>query len=252
MNNTQDQFSAFLEDAKNDPNVIALWLGGSRGKGLVTEHSDYDTVVIVKDEIFDEYKKKYKELEDDNFEFFVKTLQMFRDHAEWGTKNAWDRYNFTHVQPLIDKTDGEIKKLFTEKSVIPQDKLKEFVSENLDGYINQVYRSLKCSRDGNLLASRLEAAESIPFLLNSVFGLEGRLKPYYKYIQWELIKYPISKLPWTGDVFLEKIISILTTADIFTQQEILKVIESIFRLEGYGDVFDAWGVKLDLMKNYKK
>src|SRR3989344_4843698 len=108
MADSQVKFNKILEEAENDPNIIGFWVGGSRGKGMVTQYSDYDCVVVVKDEVLDEYKKKYKELEDQDFEFWVKTLQIFRDHAELGTEHAWDRYNFSHTEPLVDKTGGEI------------------------------------------------------------------------------------------------------------------------------------------------
>ncbi len=39
---------------------------------------------------------------------------------------------------------------------------------------------------GNIIASRLEASEQIGALLNALFAIEGKVKPYYKYLEWEL------------------------------------------------------------------
>ncbi len=44
-----EKFKKLLQEFKNDPNVLAFWLSGSRGKGLITKHSDYDPVIIIKD-----------------------------------------------------------------------------------------------------------------------------------------------------------------------------------------------------------
>ncbi|HEY1041406.1 MAG TPA: nucleotidyltransferase domain-containing protein [Candidatus Paceibacterota bacterium] len=246
----EQKFNLLLEEVKNDPNILGFWLSGSRGKGLITEKSDYDCVILVKDEVFTDYREKFKEREDENFEFFIKTMQTFQDQTKWGSDQRWNRYSYTHVKPLVDKTEGEIEKLFAEVSVIPPDKIKEVVSGYLDAYINQIYRSLKCLRDGNLIASHLEASESVSFLISALFGLEGRLKPYYKYIQWELKNYPLKDLPWSTDEFLEKVIRILSSGDKSTQQEVLKSIEPIFRENNYGGVFDAWKEKLMWMKTY--
>ena len=249
---TEQQFNKIRDEAKTDPNIIAFWLGGSRGKGMVTEFSDYDCVMIVKDNLLDEYKKKYYAQKTDDIEFWIMTIQEFRDHALWGSQYAWDRYNYARIKPIIDKTGGEIGRLFLEKSVIPPDKIKEAVSGYLDAYINQIYRSLKCFRDGNPIASQLEAAESIPWLFSSIFGLEGRLRPYYKYIQWELKNYPLRHIPLEPDQLLGKVLKIVKLGDIQTQQELLKSIEPIFREKGYGKVFDGWDKeKLDWMKTYE-
>jgi hypothetical protein len=248
---TDQKFNGIRNEAEKDPNIIAFWLAGSRGKGMVTQFSDYDCVMIVKDGVLDEYKKKYYAQKTDDIEFWVMTLQEFRDHASWGSQYAWDRYNYAHIKSIVDKTDGEIEKLFLDKSVIPKDKIKEAVSGYLDAYINQIYRSLKCFRDGNPVASQLEANESIPWLFSSLFGLEGRLRPYYKYIQWEFKNYPLKHMPWEPDQLLEKVLKIIRTGDIQTQQELLKSIEPIFREKGYSEVLDGWEKKLDWMKIYE-
>jgi hypothetical protein len=46
-------FNEVYETAKRDPNILGLILGGSRGKEFATEYSDYDTYMVVKDEVFE-------------------------------------------------------------------------------------------------------------------------------------------------------------------------------------------------------
>ena len=61
MKNSESIFNHLREEAENDPNVIGFFLGGSRGKGFVTEHSDYDVYIIVKDGFLKSYMKLLKE-----------------------------------------------------------------------------------------------------------------------------------------------------------------------------------------------
>ena len=57
MKNNNQIFKELIEEAKNDPNVIGFFLGGSKGKGRETKFSDYDIQVIVKDNVATTYKK---------------------------------------------------------------------------------------------------------------------------------------------------------------------------------------------------
>ena len=42
----------------------------------------------------------------------------------------------------------------------------------------------------------------------------------------------------------------MSTGDLNKQQELEKIIEKLFREEGYGKVFDDWGEKLPWAVNY--
>jgi hypothetical protein len=238
-----------LKTAQDDPNVIGFFLTGSRGKGMVTEHSDYDATMVVKNETADEYKQKYKGYGGTAFDLSVKTTAELQADAVWGSPTAWDRYNYAHLKAQIDKS-GEVQKLIDEKGTLPADKREEFVAGLLDQYINQVYRSIKCSRDGKSEASLLEAAESITPLVSAYFALEGRLKPYYKYLDWELTKFPLVKLPWPKDEFIQKLTRILKTGDIKLQQEMLKTTEQVFRKDGFNALFDSWEENLPWMESF--
>ena len=182
----------------------------------------------------------------------VMTLDEFKNFASWGSDMTWYRYNYVGLKPpLVDKT-GQVQKLFEEKATIPQEAIKKFISEALDYYINEVYRSLKCFRDGQIAGARLEAAESILPLLNTIFALHGRLRPYYKYYEWELKNYPLSKLSISGEEFTKQILAILENADTETQKQLLDEMENVTRKDGYGKVWDSWGDKIAWMKNFNK
>lgn len=239
-----------IETAKNDENIIGLFSTGSCGKGMVTDESDYDVTLIVKDGVADDYRAKFKSYGGVLCDLSVKTLNQLREAAAWDGPMSWDRYNYTHLKAEIDKT-GEIQKLIDEKGIIPLDKKEEFVSASLDGFINQVYRSVKCFRDGNKIASQLEAADSLPSLLNAIFGLEGRIKPFYKYLDWELTNWPLEKLPWAKAELILIILKIIQTGDISTQQMVLRAVEKVFRQEGFNQIFDSWEEMLLWMEKFK-
>ena len=72
--------------------------------------------------------------------------------------------------------------------------------DRLDGWVNFAYRALKNDRDGRALEARLDAAESVPWLLDVVFAIAGRVRPYNKYLPWELRTHPVEG--WPADELL--------------------------------------------------
>ena len=213
---SDEQFAQLLEEAKTNPDIIGFFLGGSRGKGFENEQSDYDPRMIVKNEVAKTYHEKYESMMLEEIDLVVMSLSEFRDYALWGTPEAGDRYDFTHVKALVDKT-GEVQKLIDDKGSIPDDNRNDFIAQTLDAYINGVYRSVKCFRNHNETGARLEASTSIPYLLDLVFSLHNRPKPFYGYLERELKAYPLEKLPWSGEEFLKKLLTILSNADPETQ-----------------------------------
>jgi hypothetical protein len=248
MQDAEVQFREILETAERDPHILAFWLDGSRGKGIITSHSDYDCTMIVADNVLQEYRAKYENLGNPDVELRVFTFDEFKKYAAWGGPEAWDRYNFAYLKALMDKT-GEAQKLIEEKATIPPAEVSKFIHRSLDHYINQVYRSLKCSRDGQFVGARLEAAEAINPLLDAIFALNGRLRPYPKYLEWELVKCPLSKWGVDKDEFLKLLLEILTSGSPRDQQNLLSRVEIVFRAEGYGSVFDAWGDNLARLRS---
>ena len=120
---------------------------------------------------------------------------LFERHAAWGSAEAWDRYSYAHLKPIIDKT-GRLQALIDAKGCVPEAQVRGFIGASLDYLINQLYRGLKCLRDGDPVASQLEAAEGVKPFLDAIFALhDGRLRPYYKYLAWELREetYPLER-----------------------------------------------------------
>ena len=226
-------YNKLLEIAKKDKNLIGLVLGGSRGKHAETEHSDYDVYLIVKDKSLDSYKNTF------GIEAF--TLDELKNKTP-----MWDRYNFTYLQPVIDNSKGELQEVINFLGRLSEVEQKQAIAENLDTYINYFYRSFKNSRDGREFASKLDAAESLASMLTVVFALEGQIRPYNKYFEWELQKHPFTKLSMDGEEFIKLLQKIVNSGDIDAQKKIYFIIEPIAREQGYGNIYDAWDNDLEI------
>jgi hypothetical protein len=166
MAELDDRFSELLERMWIDDNVLAFWLDGSRGKDQATADSDYDCTMIVRDAVWRDYHARHASAGRSGIDLTVLTLGQFRSEAAWGSPDAWKRYNFAHLTPLIDRT-GSIQMLFDEKAHVPPPVIDSFIRAAVDHVINQVFRALKCLRDGDAPAAVTNGAK-----LSRTTGLE--------------------------------------------------------------------------------
>jgi predicted nucleotidyltransferase len=231
--------------ARRDPNVIGMFLGGSRGKGLATEYSDYDVYLIVRRKV-GEYRRRFPLRHGDDPEVIVFSLAEFRRHAAIGSELEWNRYTFAHVTAELDKT-GEIQQLLDEKGTLPREVARTMAAEALDGYVNQYYRSAKNLRDGDELAARLDAAESVPYFLVTLFALHERVRPYNKYLRWELEEHPLPGRAWSAERLLP-LLDAVVAGDLAAQRRLFSDVERLARERGHGDVLDGWGADLPLLR----
>jgi hypothetical protein len=240
-------FAELLETARGDDRVVGLFLGGSRGKGdAATERSDYDVYLITRHPLpADDGTYRARPGLIDLIPF---SLEQFRSHAEPGDAMEWNRYTFAHVSVLLDKLDGTISELVSAKGRLPSDVARTQTAEALDGYINDFDRSLKNARDGRPLASQLDAAESIPYLLWMLFALFERVRPFNKFLEWELRTHPLPGGLWSADRLLPRIGQIVATGDIDTQRRLYLDVEPLAIEHGHGGVVDAWGHDLPLIR----
>lgn len=243
MENINSKYQKLLKECTNDENIIGLFLGGSRGKSedFITQNSDIDVYVILSDSAPEEVKERMKRYLSDWFEIRVMSLTDLVNHATWGSDHEWDRYNFAHNKPVIDKT-GELTKIMQEKGTLPEEVKKAVIKDSLDAYINEVYRSAKYFRDGKDTAGYLDAVESLPFLMTALYALEGRLKPYNKYFEWELKNHPLKLLPFDPEEFIADYLDISRTGNFEKQAKIYKVVKKLFTEQGYKNIFDEWKI----------
>jgi hypothetical protein len=214
---------ALLADARADDNVIGLVVFGSRGKGLyVDERSDWDVFVVVHEQRGDRPFRHGDRVE---------TVELTLD--ELRSPPAWQRYALAWLEPQLDKT-GEVAAALREAVQVDP----ATAGEPLDGYVNMLYRSLKNARIGLELASLLDAQESISWFLEFVFAVHGRVRPYNKWLAWELDEHPLP-IP-SNKLLLGRVERIARTGDLDEQRALFREAEGLARANGLGSVIDGW------------
>lgn len=171
--------------------LLGLVLSGSAGRDLMTEHSDVDVYVVLADGT-DRTTEHAREVDE-----IPVTIGELRDLPSFGTEGWFGRWSFAWAPVLIDSTGGEVTRLAARQARVDEAEQRAILIDHdrLDGYVNYAYRALKNDRDGRPLETRLDAAESVPWLLDTVFTLAGRVRPYMKYLPWELRTHPVAGWP---------------------------------------------------------
>jgi hypothetical protein len=233
--------SAVLDDllfrCDRDPGVVGALLTGSRARdGMATGHSDFDVYVIVTAAA----ARRWQTTRTAALDTIVMTLARFREPGE-----ALERYAFAHARVLRDRLDGEIARLASARGSLGRDEARALAGEALDGYLNFAYRAAKNRRDGRLLEARLDAAESAPWLLTTIFAFYGRVRPYNGYLRWELAHHPLDSARWDG---LPALLERLLDGDAEVQRYLFAAVEHEARGRGYGDVLNSWEPKLGLLR----
>jgi predicted nucleotidyltransferase len=218
-------FDALVAAAAEDDNVLGVVLGGSRGKGVhVTEASDWDVYVVVRDRPAGWRRERGGALD-----AVLLTLDELRGMPDW------NRYALAHVEPVVDKTGGELAAAVA--ALGRRDPAT--AGEPLDAYVNFYYRSLKNDERGLDVESRLDAAESVPWWLEFLFTAHGRVRPYNKWLRWELSTHRLGD-PWSEERVTARLMQIVATGDIEDQRSLFRETEAFARARGLGSVIDAW------------
>jgi hypothetical protein len=174
----------------------------------VTEASDVDAIVVVR-----ELQERYPSGHGSPVEVVeVTDLRKLPD---------WFRPAVLWNEPLLDKT-GEVAEQLREITTVDP----ASAAEPLDGYINLLYRSLKNARVGEELGALLDAQEALPYWLQFVFNVHGRIRPYNKWLAWELREHP---LPVVVDLELRH-----------DPHAWFRWTEELARERGLGQVVDGW------------
>lgn len=236
-------YDAFVELATGDPAVVGLVLKGSRAhEGMTTEYSDHDLYVVLDDGSKTDLTR-FAGHRTPELDLLIVSLDEFR-----GTSGmpGFDRYALARAQVVLDRLDGGIAQILASKARLGTDEAFQEADKWLDAYSNSLYRSVKNNRDGHVLASRLDAADSIRFLFELLFAFDRRPRPFNKYLEWELARFPLPG--WDTAELLDAADSISTTGDVSTQRGLFAQVEAVARRAGHSAVLDAWGEDLHLMR----
>jgi hypothetical protein len=163
------------------------------------------------------------------------TLASFETYALPGSRAAWNRPAFLFARVEMDKVDGEIGRLVDRKRRLTPDEAREIAVESLDEYINTLFRSLRNLEAGRELEGRLDAAETIPPILKTLFAFEGRVRPFNKWLRYDLEREPLA----IGGL-LEHVDQIRQDGDRGHQRRVFREVERLARAAGHGAVVDGW------------
>ncbi|MEV6110829.1 hypothetical protein AB0M28_39975 [Streptomyces sp. NPDC051940] len=240
-------YEALLDRIADDPRIAGAVLSGSQARdGMAGEHSDHDVYLIAEDDAAPDLAGEVRR--DAELDIVVMPLSEFRGHALPGCAYEWNRYAFVHARLLKDRPDGLIARLVTRKAALGPEEAANTADEAADGFANSVYRWLKNHRAGLATEARLDAAEALPPLLTYVFAVEGRVRPYNKYLGWELNRAPLDCPAWRHDRLLPLLDEVLATARPELAHGLFADFEAQARAAGQGPVLDAWGDDLLLMR----
>ena len=221
-----------LARAAADPGVRGVILTGSRARGTHSARSDYDVTVVVAEQA----QPWRHDTRTGTLDEVVCTVEALAD-----TSVHWLRYSFRGAKVLLDRLDGGIAELVDRQATFSAEEAARHAGTHLDNYINQLYRCVKSRRDGFADAALLDEAESLPWLLETVFALHGRLRPYNKYLRWELENFPLPD-PWNAELMPDRV----RTASL----RLFPAVEALARRHGHGEEIDSWGSDIDLIRGF--
>ena len=190
---------ACRNDAEHGSDFLGLVLSGSVGRGIATDRSDVDVYVVLTDEGV-RGRDTTRSTAVDEIPVALSELEAV---PPFGSAGWWFRWSLAWAPILLDRTDGRLERSLARQATVAGDEAEEILIEHdrLDGWINYAYRALKNDRDGRALERRLDAAESVPWLLDTIFTLAGRVRPYHKYLPWEVRGHPLPD--WEPEALLE-------------------------------------------------
>jgi hypothetical protein len=231
------RYRELLDRVAADPVVVGVVVFGSRGAdAFITDESDVDAFVIV-----DGPKTKahpYATNHGDPVEVWPITLETFRTHALPGGPDGWNRPTFLRARVDVDKLDGEIGRIVERKRRLEPQEASALADTALDNYMNSLYRSLRNLEGGRMLEGRLDGLESIGGLLTTAFAFEGRVRPFNKWLPYELEAEPL-RLPDLAGL-LDHVDRISADPSLENQRAAFRAIERAARATGNGARVDSW------------
>ena len=241
---------AVRNEAVHGGDLLGLILSGSAARGLATDRSDLDVYVVLTDEAAENRSTTHSSAVDE----IPMSLSELEEIPPFGSEYWWYRWSFAWAPVVLDRTGGALHDLARRQATVSRDEAQAILvtHDRLDGWINYAYRALKSDRDGRPLESRLDAAESMPWFLDTVFTLAGRVRPYHKYLPWELEHHPLHG--WTSEELLWLLERTLD-GDPAAVRETFERVEALCREFDQAlsepvllPIIDGWGSELRLFR----
>jgi hypothetical protein len=129
-------------------------------------------------------------------------------------------------------------KIAADKEYLPEAIARTVAAASLDAYINATVRSSKARREGLIQAAALDAAEAVAPALETLFALDGRVRPCNRYLGWEMATHPPEA--WASPPEMEALVVATAAGHATAVRSLFAMIESAARRGGLGRVVDAW------------
>lgn len=248
-------YKDLLAELCEDPNVTGVLLAGSRAKGMEHDGSDTDAYIIFENNTKANYIEKFKKETNKNYASLlvdlsnrsIQTLKEFEAFAEFGSEYGWDRYNIIRSKIEIDKTKGKLRKILEQKKKLSASEREMVLHQHFGDYLTHSYRLVRGTMDNHKVGTMLDSADVISHLLWTYFALHDRVRPYNKYLEWELDNFPIKGMKWSGKTFVKMMVKIARQSDVQATKEIYKEIARLAKKQSSDHFIKAWGGKLETM-----
>lgn len=242
-------YDDLVELAGRDENVLGLVLTGSRATGLgVVEGSDWDVRLVVRDDVRNEYRSRLATPHGSRVDVVVLGEAELERAGEIGTASAWDRYSWVHARVVVD-AGGRVAELVDRKRTLAAEDATTLAAGHLDDYVNWLYRSLKNAAAGFDDGARLDAAESISSLLDFLFAVNKRVRPFNRQLRWELETHPLPGEKWSAGALLPRLGEILDTGSAGAQRSMFRDVESLALDNALGDVIAGWEPDVEWLRD---
>jgi hypothetical protein len=219
-------------EAQGDESVIGLVLTGGRGKGVWTDRSDWDGLLVVGDPAVD----RWRDRDAGDLDLTVLGATDFETYAEPFTAFAWRGYDFARLSADVDR--GDFQAAVDRKGRLAPEAALVIAEEAIGGALNQLYRAAKSARDGASDAARLDLIESLPATLTALFALEGRHRPYNKLLAWDLRQEPLRAL--ATDALLADMEAVATRTDLGAAWRLESALERSCAAAGAMTTLSSW------------
>jgi hypothetical protein len=220
------------EAADADDHVIGLVVTGGRGKGVWTERSDWDGLLVTTDAAVDRWRAR----ERDDLDLTILGETAFESYAEPFTAFAWRGYDFARLTADIDR--GGFQAALDRKGRLAPGPARGIAEEAIGGALNHLYRAAKNARDANTSATRLDLVEYVPYLLTALFALEGRHRPYNKLLAWDLDQESLDAIG--SAALLARLDAVLVHVDLGVAWRLEAALEASCHQAGVTDTLIDW------------
>jgi len=225
-----------LADTQED--IVGVVLSGSRGRGTERPDSDWDCYVIVADDVGASTTASLNALSDASLDLVVIPSSRFDGYAAPGSEEEWAAYAFVHATVVLDDEQGSIAERAAMKEFLEPATAVAIARTRLDAYINSTVRAAKTRRSGGMESS-LDAAESIAPALESLFAFDRRIRPYNRYLEWELGHHPLD-VPMPLGAEFGKVLVATAAGDADACAALFATMERAASACGFSGVVDAW------------